>query len=112
MTSNDNNTDQGEKMGLRYPPFCFTEQGVAMLSSVLNSEQAINVNIQIIRIFTRMRKLIMSHKNILLKLEELEKSSLKNKEDIKLIFSYLKKLLVSPNKNPRKQIGFKRINEK
>ncbi len=54
-----NASSNSEKMGLRYPPFCFTEQGVAMLSSVLNSEIAIHVNIQIIRIFTKMRKGIL-----------------------------------------------------
>src|SRR5258706_14666290 len=54
-------TSNFDKMGLRYPPFCFTEQGIAMLSSVLNSETAIRVNIQIIRILTRMRAMIMTH---------------------------------------------------
>jgi len=67
-------TSNSEKMGLRRPPFCFTEQGVAMLSSVLNSERAIRVNIQIIRVFTRMREMIMTHKDILLQLEKIEKS--------------------------------------
>ena len=62
-----------DKMGLRYAPFCFTEQGVAMLSSVLNSKRAIAVNIQIIRVFTRMRQMLMTHKDILLKLEKIEK---------------------------------------
>ena len=60
-----------EKMGLRKPPLAFTEQGVAMLSSVLNSDQAIMVNIQIIRVFTKMRKLLQTHKEILQKLEEI-----------------------------------------
>ena len=67
-------SSNSEKMGLRRPPFCFTEQGVAMLSSVLNSERAIRVNIQIIRVFTRMREMIMTHKDILLQLEKIEKS--------------------------------------
>jgi hypothetical protein len=58
--------------GARYMPMAFTEQGVAMLSSVLNSERAIKVNIQIIRIFTRMREMLLTHKDILLKLEQLE----------------------------------------
>ena len=53
-------------MGLRYAPFCFTEHGVLMLSSVLNSEAAIAVIIQVIRVFTRMRELLANHKNILL----------------------------------------------
>jgi len=65
-------TSNSEKMGLRHPPFCFTEQGVAMLSSVLKSETAIRVNIQIIRIFTRMREMIMTHKDILLELEKID----------------------------------------
>jgi phage regulator Rha-like protein len=58
--------------GSRYIPMAFTEQGVAMLSSVLNSARAIKVNIQIIRIFTRMREMLLTHKDILLKLEQLE----------------------------------------
>ena len=58
--------------GSRYMPMAFTEQGVAMLFSVLNSARAIKVNIQIIRIFTRMREMLLTHKDILLKLEQLE----------------------------------------
>jgi len=53
-----------ERMGLRYQPFCFTEQGMTMLSCVLNSERAIRVNIQIIRIFTRMRELLIPNRGI------------------------------------------------
>lgn len=66
-------TSNQDKMGLRYPPFCFTEQGVAMLSSVLNSDTAIEVNIQIIRIFKRIRETLLSNKEVLLKMEQLEK---------------------------------------
>ncbi len=65
-----------DKMGLRYPPFCFTDQGVAMLSSVLNSKTAIEVNIQIIRIFTRIREALLTNKDVLLKMEQLEKKAL------------------------------------
>ena len=65
---------KSEKMGLRKRPLAFTEQGVAMLSSVLNSETAIAVNIQIIRVFTRMRELLLTHKDILLQLEKLKRS--------------------------------------
>ena len=68
----------------------FTEHGVAMLSTVLNSERAIAVNIQIIRVFTRMRKMIESHKEILRKLEQLEKKDLELDEKVTLIFEYLK----------------------
>jgi hypothetical protein len=92
--------------GTRYLPMAFTEQGVAMLSSVLNSSTAIKVNIQIIRIFTRMREMLLNHKDILLKLEKLEKEVTENKKDITLIFQVLKKLLTTPQERRRK-IGFK-----
>ena len=92
--------------GSRIPPFAFTEQGVAMLSSVLNSKQAIEVNIRIIRLFTKMREVLSTHKNILLKLEQLEKKVDKHDDDIQLIFSALKQLLHQPNP-PRRKIGFK-----
>ena len=94
----------------KYPPYVFTEPGVAQLSSVLNSERAIAVNIQIIRLFTKMRTLILSHKEILLKLEQLEKQVTKNSEDVKMIFNALKQLLTAPPA-PRKRIGFKKSGE-
>jgi hypothetical protein len=107
-----------EKMGLRKPPLAFTEQGVAMLSSVLNSEIAIDVNIQIIRIFTRVREVITTHKDMLLKLEQLEKKILKNEEhykkhedEIQTIFTALKRLVHSAPE-PRKKIGYKSNSEK
>jgi len=65
-----------DRMGLRKPPFVFTEQVVAMLSSVLNSDRAILVNIQIMRVFTKMRSLLDSHKEILRKLESIEKKDI------------------------------------
>jgi hypothetical protein len=92
--------------GIRYLPHAFTESGVAMLSSILNSERAITVNIQIIRIFTKLRKMLLTHKDILLQLERLEKRVSKNSGDIQLIFSALKRLLTPPP-IPRKRIGFK-----
>jgi hypothetical protein len=104
-------TSNSDKKGLRHPPFCFTEQGVAMLSSVLNSETAIHVNIQIIRIFTRMREMIMTNKDILLQLEKIEKKISSHDEDIQLIFQYLKQLLTPPERPPRQKIGFKRNDE-
>ncbi len=103
-------TSNSEKMGLRRPPFCFTEQGVAMLSSVLNSETAIRVNIQIIRVFTKMRELLLTHKDILLQLEKMEKKLTGHDEDIALVFEYLKQLL-NPPVQPRRKIGFKRKDE-
>lgn len=98
---------------VNYLPFVFTEQGIAMLSSVLNSEQAIHVNIQIIRLFTQMRKIISENKDIMLKLEELEKrisksesKSEKCEQEIACVFQALRSLL-DPVKSERKRIGFK-----
>jgi hypothetical protein len=92
--------------GIRKLPLAFTEQGVAMLSSVLNSETAIEVNIQIIRIFSRIRELLLTHKDILLKLEQLERKVEGHDREIQLIFTALKKLINPPQK-PRPRIGFK-----
>ncbi len=110
-------TSKSDKKGLRYAPFCFTEQGVAMLSGVLNSEQAVLVNIRIMRVFTRMRELLVTHKDILLKLEHLEKKILehdrhykKHEEEIQLIFNALKQLLDTP-KAPRKRVGYRQKGE-
>ena len=98
-----NATSNKEKMGLRKLPNEFTEQGVAMLSSVLNSETAIEVNIQIISIFTRIREVLLTHKDVLLKMVQLEKTMLKQDEktnkhegEIQLIFNALKQLLNLP----------------
>jgi len=92
--------------GTRKLPYVFTEQGVAMLSSVLNSETAIQVNIQIIRLFTKMKRLILDNKDLWMKIEKIEQHLLKNDEEIKTIFAYLKKLIIQENK-PRNPIGFK-----
>ena len=96
----------------KYPPFAFTEYGVLMLASVLNSERAIQVNIQIIKIFTKMREMLLTHKDILLKLEKIEHTLLGHDEKIMLIFEYLKQLektkqeeLDQKNRNP---IGYKK----
>jgi hypothetical protein len=100
-----------EKMGLRKPPLVFTEQGVAMLSSILNSNRAILVNIQIIRVFTKMREMLETHKSILQKLEQLEKKDIEQDDKIMLIFEYLKQLQKSKQKELDQQnrirIGFK-----
>jgi hypothetical protein len=96
--------------GRRTLPYAFTEQGVAMLSSILNSERAILVNIHIIRIFTKLREMVLTHKDILLKLNKLERKAMKHDGDIKLIFKYLKELL-NPKTEPLRKIGFKRKEE-
>jgi len=81
-----------EKMGVRKRPLAFTEQGIAMLSSVLKSETAILVNIQIIRAFTKFRQLLVAHESILNRISELEKNGNLQNKNIKLIFQYLQKL--------------------
>lgn len=93
--------------GVRYAPMAFSEQGVAMLSSVLNSKSAIAVNIQIIRIFTRMRKMLLTHKDLLLKVEQIEKRVTNQDERIQLVFDYLKQF-IKEQEHPRKEIGFKK----
>lgn len=92
-------------MGLRYPPFAFTEQGVAMLSGVINSDRAVLVNIQIMRIFTKMREMLLTHKDVLLKVEQIESKVTSQDEKIKLLFDYLKKFMTG-GQNKRRQIGY------
>jgi hypothetical protein len=98
--------------GARYTPMAFTEQGVAQLSSVLNSERAIAVNIQIIRLFTRMRKLILTHQEVFAQLEAIRKTVTGHDERIDLIFEYIGQLEQSKqqelNQQNRKKIGYSR----
>jgi phage regulator Rha-like protein len=97
--------------GNRYLPMAFTEHGVLMLASVLNSEHAVQINIQIVRIFTRMRELLSTHKEILQKLENLERKDLEQDDKIMLIFEYInqfeqhKQEELDQEKRPR--IGYK-----
>jgi len=98
-------TSNREKMGLRKRPYVFTEQGVAMLSSVLNSERAVEMNIRIIRIFTGMREILLTHKDLLLKIEQLENKVGNHNEAIQKIFNALRQLLHSPS-TERKKVGF------
>jgi len=99
----------------KYPPFAFTEHGVLMLSSVLNSDRATKVNIQIMRIYVRIRKMVLAHKDLLLKMDHLEKRMVNQDERITLIFKYLKKFMDAKEKanedeiefRQRKRIGFK-----
>jgi phage regulator Rha-like protein len=106
-----NATSKEDKQGLRYAPFCFTEQGVTMLSCVLSSERAIAVNIQIIRIYAKLRKILLTHKDILLKLEQLESQTLQNTQDIQIVFAQLKQFLIPVEQAERRWIGFRRPNE-
>jgi hypothetical protein len=86
-------------------PYAFTEHGAVMLASVINSEKAIHTNILIVRSFIKMRELLLTQKDILLKLEKLENSSQAHDKEIKVIYSYLKELINPPIK-PRVKIGF------
>ncbi|MCK4677681.1 MAG: ORF6N domain-containing protein [Bacteroidales bacterium] len=98
--------------GTRKLPYAFTEQGVAMLSSILNSEQAIRVNIHIIRVFTKLRQLLDTHKEILIKLDELYQKEIEQDEQIRIIFEMLEELAQSKQQENdfknRKPIGYLR----
>ena len=101
-------TSNSDLMGLRYSPYCFTEQGVAMLSSVLNSERAIKVNIEIIRAFTRIRQALIDNTEIRLAIEEIRKKTDNKTKNIELVFQYIDELMDKREINaPRKQIGYK-----
>ena len=86
-------------------PYAFTEQGVAMLSSILNSEQAIKINIAIMRAFVKLRELLSTNKELSHKLEQLERKIEKHHEEIKGIFSAIRQLMAPPETKKRK-IGF------
>lgn len=91
-----------KKGGRRYLPYVFTEQGVAMLSTALRSKRAIAVNIAIMRAFVRMRRLIMSHKELDRRLNEMEK---KYDSQLKVVFDAIRELMKPPDKKVRR-IGF------
>ena len=91
--------------GTRYRPMAFTEQGVAMLSSVLRSKRAVQVNIEIMRAFVRLREMLSTHKELARKLKELEERLGEHDEQIQLIFEAIHQLMSPPDKPPKK-IGF------
>ena len=105
-------TSKSDKQGLRYAPYAFTEQGVAMLSGVLNSEQAVQMNIQIMRIFTKMRDLMTTQKELLKKMNEFELKLDGKGHEIQVLFEYMKQLVEDKKarviQSTRKQIGFKK----
>ncbi|MBI4995249.1 ORF6N domain-containing protein [Candidatus Peregrinibacteria bacterium] len=94
---------KGHGQHKKYLPYAFTEQGVAMLSSVLNSERAIKVNIQIMRTFTRLREMLATHRELKEKIEKLEK---KYDKKFAVVFEVMRKLL-APEEKPKPPIGFK-----
>jgi len=101
--------------GRRKLPYAFTEQGVSMISGVLHSKRAIKVNIQIMRVFTSMRKILETHTTILKKLDDLERKDIEHDKKILLIFEYLKQLEQGKQgeleHKSRKRVGFKRMDE-
>lgn len=105
-------TSNEDKKGLRYAPYAFTEDGVAQLSTVLGSDRAIKVNIQIIRLFSKMRRIILTQKDILHKLEELERNDIEHDKKIELIFEYLKQFEKAKQQKleqmNRPKVGYKR----
>ena len=92
-------------------PYAFTEHGVLMLASVLRSQKAMKVSVRVIEIFVKLREMLSAHKDVLLKLEQIEKKVTGHNNDIQLIFEYLKRLL-NPPQEPRRRIGFRRQDEK
>ncbi len=91
--------------GSRKLPYVFTEQGVAMLSGLLNSNRAIQVNIAIMRAFVKLREVLLTHKNLAQKLEELERKYQLHETDIQVIFEAIKKLLEPPDEPPKPRFG-------
>ena len=109
-------TSNRQKMGLRIKPFSFTEHGILMLASVLNSERAIKVNIQIVRISTKMREIILSQKDIIEKLSQVYLTLADHDDKIRLIFEYLKQLEHTKQEESSfkdlRRIGFRRNEDK
>ena len=91
----------------KYPSFAFTEQGVAMLSSVLHSKRAIHVNIAIMRAFVRLRSFLSTHKELAHKLGELERKIEKHDGEIQAIFEAIRQLMEPPEEKPKRRIGFR-----
>lgn len=101
-------TSNSDKMGLRHLPFCFTEQGVAMLSSVLQSPRAIKVNIQIMRIFTRIRQMLTDNTELRLDIEKIKKKLDNQDKNMEIVFRYLDELLEKKEiPKQRNKIGYK-----
>ena len=96
-------TSKSDQQGLRYVPFCFTEQGVAMLSGVLRSERAIAVNIEIMRTFVKLRSMLEGNKELAKKLNVLEQ---KYDEKFQIVFEVISQLMTPPISKKKRPIGF------
>jgi ORF6N domain len=95
----------GKYRGKRYRPYAFTEQGVAMLSSVLNSESAVKMNIAIMRAFVQLRRALETNRELARKFSELERRIDKHDEEIAAILEAIRQLMAA-SENPRREIGF------
>lgn len=95
--------------GSRYLPRAFTEQGVAMLSSVLRSKQAVLVNIQIMRAFVKLRQVLSTHRDLARKLYEMER---KYDANFKIVFDAIRELMIPPKKKPKGEFGFQQGKKK
>jgi hypothetical protein len=93
-----------ERGGRRYPPYAFTEQGVAMLSSVLRSRRAVQVNVEIMRAFVRLRRILASHKDLATRLSEMER---KYDRQFKVVFDIIRQLMAPLDPKDRNRIGFR-----
>jgi len=99
-------TSNKERMGLRKMPYAFTEQGVAMLSSVVNSDRAIEVNIQIMRVFVIIKEMMVSHKDLARRIEDLEQKFGDHDKKIMSIFEAIRQLLREKEEPPKAKIPF------
>ncbi|MEK7448371.1 MAG: ORF6N domain-containing protein [Planctomycetota bacterium] len=97
---------------LKHSPniYAFTEQGLAMLSGILNSKRAVQVNIAIMRAFVKLRQILSTHKELVYKLNELERKTERHDSEIKTIFNAIRQLMASPDEKPKRKIGFYRDN--
>jgi phage regulator Rha-like protein len=100
-----NETSKNGRGGRRYLPYVFTEHGVAMLSSVLNSERAVQVNIAIIRTFIKLREILATHKELAERLTTLERKYQEHDNELSAVFEAIRQLLAEPDP-PRRPIGF------
>jgi len=92
-------------------PYAFSEHGILMLANILKSETAMQISIRIIEIFIKMRELFANQKDILLKLEKLDRQVVSHDADIQAVFKILKQMLTEPEPKPRRRIGFRRAKE-
>lgn len=97
--------------GRRNRPYAFTEHGVLMLSSVLNSKRAIEVNVQIMRVYIKIREMLLANKDLFIRVEQVEKNLVKHDHNIELLFKYFGKFLQQDDQ-PREKIGYKLESEK